>query len=154
MCGRFTLGATVATLATQFDLANVPTWTPHYNIAPTQEVLVVRQPSPQANREARLRRWGLVPSWAKDPAIGHRLINAHAETVASKPAFRRAFRDRRCLVLADGFYECTGKGRASSRITFVYAMVAPSPSRGCGNIGRVRKPRLTPVRSSPPRPTR
>ena len=105
MCGRFTLGATAATLAAQVDLANVPTWTPHYNIAPTQEVLVVRQPSPQANREARLHRWGLIPPWAKDPSIGNRMINARAETVATKPAFRRAFKERRCLLLADGLYE-------------------------------------------------
>jgi putative SOS response-associated peptidase YedK len=105
MCGRFTLGATAATLAAQFDLANVPTWTPRYNIAPTQEVLVVLQPSPQANREARLHRWGLIPPWAKDPSIGNRMINARAETVATKPAFRRAFKERRCLLLADGLYE-------------------------------------------------
>ena len=105
MCGRFTLGATAATLAAQFDLATVPTWTPRYNIAPTQEVLVVRQPSPQANREARLHRWGLIPPWAKDPSIGNRMINARAETVATKPAFRRAFKERRCLLLADGLYE-------------------------------------------------
>ena len=105
MCGRFTLGATAATLAAQFDLANVPTWTSRYNIAPTQEVLVVRQPSPQANREARLHRWGLIPPWAKDASIGNRMINARAETVATKPAFRRAFKERRCLLLADGLYE-------------------------------------------------
>jgi putative SOS response-associated peptidase YedK len=105
MCGRFTLGATAATLAAQFDLANVPTWTSRYNIAPTQEVLVVLQPSPQANREARLHRWGLIPPWAKDPSIGNRMINARAETVATKPAFRRAFKERRCLLLADGLYE-------------------------------------------------
>jgi len=78
MCGRFTLGATATDLATQFNLATVPTWTPRYNIAPTQEVLVVRQPSPQASREACLHRWGLLPSWANDPAIGTRLINARA----------------------------------------------------------------------------
>jgi putative SOS response-associated peptidase YedK len=105
MCGRFTLGATAATLAAQFDLANVPIWTPRYNIAPTQEVLVVLQHSPQANREARLHRWGLIPPWAKDSSIGNRMINARAETVATKPAFRRAFKERRCLLLADGLYE-------------------------------------------------
>jgi putative SOS response-associated peptidase YedK len=110
MCGRFTLGATAPDLAAQFGLATVPTWRPRYNIAPTQEVLVIRQPSSQASREARLYRWGLVPSWAKDPAIGNRLINARAETVASKPAFRHAFKERRCLVLADGFYEWHKEG--------------------------------------------
>jgi putative SOS response-associated peptidase YedK len=110
MCGRFTLGATASNLAAQFNLATVPTWTPRYNIAPSQEVLVVRQPSPQASREAHLHRWGLIPSWANDPAIGNRLINARAETVASKPVFRRAFKERRCLVLADGFYEWHKEG--------------------------------------------
>ena len=110
MCGRFTLGATATDLAAQFNLATVPTWAPRYNIAPTQEVLVVRQSSPQASREACLHRWGLIPPWAKDPSIGTRLINARAETVASKPAFRHAFRERRCLVLADGFYEWHREG--------------------------------------------
>jgi putative SOS response-associated peptidase YedK len=110
MCGRFTLGATATDLAAQFNLATVPPWTSRDNIAPTQEVLIVRRASPQASREARLHRWGLVPSWAKDPAIGNRLINARAETVATKPAFRRAFKERRCLVLADGFYEWHKEG--------------------------------------------
>ncbi|MCX5733129.1 MAG: SOS response-associated peptidase [candidate division NC10 bacterium] len=110
MCGRFTLGATATDLAAQCNLATVPPWTPRYNIAPTQEVLVVVQPSPQASQEAHLHRWGLVPSWAKDPSIGNRLINARAESVASKPAFRHAFHDRRCLVLADGFYEWHKEG--------------------------------------------
>ncbi len=110
MCGHFTLGATATDLAAQFNLATVPPWTPRYNIAPTQEVLVVRQPAPQTSREAYLHRWGLVPPWANDPAIGTRLINARAETVATKPAFRHAFRDRRCLVLADGFYEWRKEG--------------------------------------------
>jgi len=79
MRGLFTLGATASTLAAQFDLASVPTWTPRYNIAPTQEVLVVLQPSPQGSRETRLHRWGLIPSWAKDSAIGNRMINACAD---------------------------------------------------------------------------
>ncbi len=112
MCGRFTLGATAATLAAQFDLPSIPTWTPRYNIAPTQEVLVVLQPFADATREARLHRWGLIPPWAKDPSIRNRLINARAETVATTPAFRQAFTARRCLVLADGFYEWqTEEGR-------------------------------------------
>jgi putative SOS response-associated peptidase YedK len=110
MCGRFTLGAKATDLAAQFNLATVPPWTPRYNIAPTQEVLVIRQSSPQASREARLHRWGLIPPWAKDPTIGNRLINARAETVASKPAFCHAFKERRCLVLADGFYEWHTEG--------------------------------------------
>jgi putative SOS response-associated peptidase YedK len=105
MCGRFSLGADAATLAAQFDLFEAPAWTPRYNIAPTQEVLVVVRDPGRAEREARRYRWGLIPSWAKDPAIGNQLINAQAETAATKPAFRAAFRKRRCLILADGFYE-------------------------------------------------
>ncbi len=105
MCGRFSLGASATTLVAQFDLFETPTWTPRYNIASTQEVLVVVWDPTNAQRQARLYRWGLIPSWAKAPAIGNQLINAQAETAATKPAFRAAFRKRRCLILADGFYE-------------------------------------------------
>lgn len=105
MCGRFTLDASATTLAAKFGLADVPAWSPRYNIAPTQEVLVVHQTTPHARWEASLFRWGLIPPWAEGPAVGSRMINARAETVATKPAFRKAFRDHRCLVLADGFYE-------------------------------------------------
>jgi putative SOS response-associated peptidase YedK len=105
MCGRFSLGASATTLAAQFDLFETPAWAPRYNIAPTQEVLVVLKDPAQSHRQARRHRWGLIPPWAKDPGIGARMINARAETVATKPAFRRAFRERRCLILADGFYE-------------------------------------------------
>ncbi len=105
MCGRFSLGASATALAAQFDLPNVPAWTPRYNIAPTQEVLAVVKMPDSTKRQARLLRWGLIPQWAEGPAVGSRMINARAETVATKPAFRRAFRERRCLILTDGFYE-------------------------------------------------
>lgn len=111
MCGRFSLGADASTLVTQFNLFEAPAWSPRYNIAPTQEVLVVVAEPTKAQRQARLHRWGLIPSWAKDKAIGNRLINAQAETVATKPAFRVAFRKRRCLILADGFYEWKKENR-------------------------------------------
>jgi putative SOS response-associated peptidase YedK len=103
MCGRFTLTADIALLAERFgfDAAEL-SYTPSYNIAPGQQVLtVVNDGTPRAG----YLRWGLVPSWAKDPGTGHRLINARAETVAEKPSFRQALRQRRCLVLADGFFE-------------------------------------------------
>jgi putative SOS response-associated peptidase YedK len=77
---------------------------PHYNIAPTQQVFAVRA-SQTGEREPALLRWGLIPSWADDPAIGNRMINARSETAAEKPAFRHAFRKKRCLIAADGFYE-------------------------------------------------
>ncbi len=111
MCGRFSLGADATTLASQFNLFEGPAWTPRYNIAPTQEVLVVLADPTTARRQARLHRWGLIPSWAKDRSMGNQLINAQAETAAIKPAFRAAFRKRRCLILADGFYEWKKEGR-------------------------------------------
>lgn len=111
MCGRFSLGTPAAMLADLFQVPEVPDWAPRYNIAPTQPVLVVLRGQSSALRQSARRRWGLIPSWAKDPAIGNRLINARAETVATKPAFRRAFRERRCLILADGFYEWERQGQ-------------------------------------------
>jgi putative SOS response-associated peptidase YedK len=107
MCGRFTLRAPASVVAAQFGLFEMPPFTPRFNIAPTQPVAVVRYAPEQAEpqRELVWLRWGLIPSWAKDAAIGNRLINARAETVAQKPAYRAAFRYRRCLVVADGFYE-------------------------------------------------
>lgn len=92
-------------LATLFELEHVPNLEPRYNIAPTQPVAVVRLDREGRRREFTLMRWGLIPSWAKDIGIGNRLINARAETLTEKPAFRTAFRRRRCLIPADGFYE-------------------------------------------------
>lgn len=105
MCGRFTQFHSAQAIAKAFQLAEVPELAPHYNIAPTQAIATVLQTAPQATRQLRFLRWGLIPSWSKDPAIGARLINARAETVAEKPSFRSAFRHRRCLIPADGFYE-------------------------------------------------
>lgn len=103
MCGRYTLKTPAKAVADYFGLSDPPSLTPRYNIAPTQAVATVR--AEEAGRKLVLLRWGLVPSWADDPKIGCSLINARAETAASKPAFRSAFRHRRCLILADGFYE-------------------------------------------------
>ena len=111
MCGRFTLRTPAATLAEFFQLARIPTWMPRYNIAPSQPVATVVQTPQHSERTFQLYRWGLIPSWAKDPRMGDRMINAQAETAAIKPAFRTAFRKRRCLVLADGFYEWQKVGR-------------------------------------------
>jgi putative SOS response-associated peptidase YedK len=105
MCGRFTLTDPNADLDVQFNLPEIPDMKPRYNIAPTQPVAAVRVPAEGAAREMVLLRWGLIPFWAKDLEIGARMINARSETVAEKPAFRHAFRRRRCLVVADGFYE-------------------------------------------------
>lgn len=105
MCGRFTLRTPANQLQLFFQLDSLPELHPRYNIAPTQPVAVVRIAEPGGPREAAMLRWGLVPSWAKDPSIGSRLINARGESVAEKPSFRAAFKRRRCLVLADGYYE-------------------------------------------------
>lgn len=105
MCGRFTQTQPAQAIASAFQLTEVPPLTPRYNIAPTQSVATVIQTQPQQQRQFKMLQWGLIPSWAKDPKMGAKLINARAETVSEKPAFRSAFRKRRCLVVADGFYE-------------------------------------------------
>ena len=111
MCGRFVGYRPVEVLREHFPIdRTVAEVTANYNVAPSQEVLAVIRRE-DTNWLERLH-WGLVPFWAKDTAIGNRLINALAETVAAKPSFRHAFRNRRCLIPADGFYEWTGpKGR-------------------------------------------
>jgi putative SOS response-associated peptidase YedK len=109
MCGRYSLTTPVEGMRRLFDFPELPNLAPRYNIAPTQEAPVIRRDE-QGARHMALLRWGLIPSWAKDRAIGNRLINARSETVASKPAFRGAFRSRRCLVPADGFYEWQSEG--------------------------------------------
>ena len=108
MCGRYSLIADLGELARRFEFdGDWLTFDSSYNIAPTQEVLTVVGGE---SRRAGYMRWGLIPSWAKDPSIGSRMINARAETVAEKHAFRTALRRRRCLVLADGFYEWQKSG--------------------------------------------
>ncbi|MEA5583409.1 SOS response-associated peptidase [Nodularia harveyana UHCC-0300] len=105
MCGRFTLNQSSSALCKFFGIDQIPDLSAEYNIAPTQMVATVRH-NPETNqREFQQLRWGLIPRWMKEPGMGVKLINARAETVAEKPAFRGAFYHRRCLVLADGFYE-------------------------------------------------
>jgi putative SOS response-associated peptidase YedK len=104
MCGRYTLTIDAAVLADFFAIGEVPVLVPRYNIAPTQAVPVVRIDA-EGRRLWSEVRWGLIPFWAKDTRIGARMINARAETVADKPAFRTAFHRRRCLIPADGFIE-------------------------------------------------
>jgi putative SOS response-associated peptidase YedK len=105
MCGRFSLNQTGEDLAEAFQLKPPPPVKPRFNIAPTQPVATITATLEHPEPQFQLLRWGLIPSWAKDPAIGNRLINARAETVSDKPSFRAAFKRRRCLILADGFYE-------------------------------------------------
>jgi putative SOS response-associated peptidase YedK len=111
MCGRYTLRTSLSKVVAEFH-ARLATQLPlRYNIAPNQQILVIRESEDGNSREAVPLRWGLVPRWAKDPGIGNQLINARSETVASKPAFADSFRNRRCLIPADGFYEWKRAGR-------------------------------------------
>ena len=109
MCGRFTNRFSWKELHERLDLVGTPlNLRPRYNIAPSQDVAVAR--AAPDGRTLTMLRWGLIPAWAKDSAIGHKLINARSETAAEKPSFRSAFRDRRCLIPADGFYEWQRRG--------------------------------------------
>jgi putative SOS response-associated peptidase YedK len=104
MCGRFTLTADIQTVARTFN-ANVPASLqsgPRYNVAPTQDVVAVMNNS---GRHLEMLRWGLIPSWAKEESVGSRMINARAETLAEKSSFKRLLHNKRCLIVADGFYE-------------------------------------------------
>jgi putative SOS response-associated peptidase YedK len=112
MCGRFTLTASPRILRESFPLFDEAELAPSFNIAPTQPVLAVRQLPHAARPEFVRLRWGLIPPWAEDPKVGYRMINARAETAASKPAFREPFRHSRCLIVADGFYEWKKTGAA------------------------------------------
>ncbi|MEH7419077.1 SOS response-associated peptidase [Neobacillus drentensis] len=106
MCGRFTLTATIEEIMDRFDIQSFldeELFAPSYNIAPSQSVLAVINDG-SSNRMGFLK-WGLVPPWANDPSIGNKMINARAETITEKPSFRNAFKKKRCLIIADSFYE-------------------------------------------------
>lgn len=114
MCGRFTLAVDESELQGEFgDVLFPSAFAPRYNISPSQPVLAVPNLD---TRQADFFVWGLIPSWAKDPSLGSRLINARAETLAEKPAFRGSLKHKRCLVLADGFYEWKKDTASSTKI--------------------------------------
>lgn len=121
MCGRFTLTTTKEIVAEVFGLtaARIGSIPPRYNIAPSQQILVVRNDA-HGSRELAALRWGLIPSWAPDPAIGARMINARAETLAEKPSYGAALRQRRCLILADGFYEWAAAATGKQKRPFLF----------------------------------
>lgn len=126
MCGRYSLVADVSELALRFDFeGDGEPRPPRFNIAPTQEVLAVTRSADDARNVARPMRWGLIPFWARDRAIGNRMINARAETLDTSRVFRRPFQRRRCLVLADGFYEWLRVG--SARIPWRIALRSGEP---------------------------
>ena len=116
MCGRYSMSGDIRELAMRFEFeANGLDFRPRYNIAPTQDVLTV---TTSEGRQAAYMRWGLIPSWAKNLSASRPMINARAETVAELPSFRTALRQRRCLILGDGFYEWQhiGNGKRPMRI--------------------------------------
>lgn len=120
MCGRYTLRHQPVEIADRFDVDTTDELDnfagPRYNIAPTQIVPIIRQ---NEVREMAGCKWGLIPFWAKDPAIGNKLINAKSETLAEKPSFKHALAKRRCLIPADGFYEWQKKGKAPSQPLYI-----------------------------------
>jgi putative SOS response-associated peptidase YedK len=124
MCGRFAFYSPTEAAAALFGAAGSLDLEPRYNIAPTQYVAAVRSDS-EGERELVKLRWGLVPFWAKDPSIGNRMINARAETVAEKPSYRNAYKHRRCLVLADGFYEWQRHG--DSKVPYFISLASGQP---------------------------
>jgi putative SOS response-associated peptidase YedK len=125
MCGRFTLTVDPSELQDTFNNYNFPSrFGPRFNIAPSQPVLAI--PNDDANT-ADFFIWGLIPMWAKDPSIGSRLINARGETIAEKPSFRGSFKHKRCLILADGFYEWKSIGNRKTKTPYFIYMKDRKP---------------------------
>lgn len=125
MCGRFTMAIDAEQLQMKLNLGTMPElWEKRYNIAPSQYIATV----PFADsRNVVYMRWGLVPFWAQDPAIGNRMINARAESVAEKPSFRASFKNKRCLILADGFYEWQKNKKGKGSIPYYFTLKSREP---------------------------
>lgn len=146
MCGRYTLAIPVGELVQLFDVHRnaVGEFPPRYNVAPSQQAPVVVADA-DGRRHMGLLRWGLIPSWAKDPSLGSRLINARGETAATKPSFRDAFRRRRCLVPVDGFYEWRSEGEKAARTPFLIRPVGGGVLALAGVWERWKTPEDDPV---------
>ena len=145
MCGRFILskeiGEIIADEAYAMDFERIE---PRYNIAPTQDIAVVLN---DGKRALTLARWGLIPSWAKDPAIGNRMINARAESLAEKPSFRVPLRRKRCLIFADGFYEWQTEPGRKRKQPFYLRLKSHKPFAFAGLWDRWQDPAGTPLTS-------
>ena len=144
MCGRFSLWLSLPDLVDAFPDFIFPNEMPQrFNVAPTQNVAVVPN---NTKNHVEFFRWGLVPFWAKDPAIGSRMINARAETVADKPAYRAAYRRRRCLILADGFYEWRKEPGGTAK-TPMYIQLASKRPFAFAGLWELWRPDDTPLLS-------
>ncbi len=146
MCGRFSLSVPVSDLVALFGIEIETVVAPRFNIAPTQQVAVVRAAPEMGKRELAFLYWGLIPSWAKDPTIGSKLTNARSETVAEKPSFRAAFKKRRCLIPATGFYEWKRAGK--SKQPFYIHMRDGAPFALAGLWERWERPEGASIESS------
>ena len=125
MCGRFTITIEPVFFQQELDLGKVPAaWTPRYNPAPTQHIPVVLNTD---TRDVEMLRWGLIPFWAKDEKIGYRMINSRSETIQEKPSFRNAFKQRRCLILTDGFYEWQKQSGSAPKVPFYFQLADGAP---------------------------
>jgi putative SOS response-associated peptidase YedK len=145
MCGRFTITIEPAFFQQELDLGSVPPeWTPRYNAAPSQDIPVVLNPD---TRNVEMLCWGLIPSWAKDNKIGFRMINARSETIQEKPSFRSAFRRRRCLVLADGFYEWQKQSGKAPKVPYFFQLKDGAPFAFAGIWETWKPPEGAAVRS-------
>ncbi|MFN3412669.1 MAG: SOS response-associated peptidase [Thermoanaerobaculum sp.] len=141
MCGRFVQATPGEVIAEVFGLSEVSELAPRYNVAPSQEAAVVRAEA--GGRKLAFCRWGLIPSWAKDPAIGNRLINARAETLGEKPSFRRALVYRRCVIPATGFYEW--KLEAGTKVPYFFRLQSEKPMALAGLWERWQPPEGPPM---------
>ena len=139
MCGRFTATFEFSDIRVRWNLdRDLPKYTPRFNVAPETSPnipVIIRQ---KGGNECRLMHWGLIPSWAKDPSIGNQLINARAESLIEKPAFKDLVRSRRCLIPADGFYEWRKEGRRKVPMWVYLKTKEPFALRDCGTCGASR----------------
>jgi len=142
MCGRFTLTVDIDTVARAFGVAPSVQSTPRYNVAPTQNVVAILR---DETKHLDFLRWGLIPSWAKEESIGAKMINARAETLAEKPSFKRLLQGRRCLIVADGFYEW--RQEAGGKTPMYFTLPDHEPFAFAGLWDMWRQPDGQPLRT-------
>ena len=138
MCGRYRLTRKKEILAEHFGIEPPDNWQPRYNVAPGQDVPVIRQHREEPKRYGSTMKWGLIPFWSKDPNVGYKMINARSEGIADKPAFGEALKKRRCLIPADGFYEWQKSG--NKKRPFCFTLTDESPFAFAGLWERWKNP--------------